>query len=510
MDVFSDLQAALDALRAALGDGGAAGIPATVQRLDDDALLSVIESATTLVRAGESVRMAASGAVAARSTRDAGHGGLAQKRGHRSAVSLIQDLTGTTRADATRQVRIGEALAAAAVQAPTDADPAGDAGVALDAEPAPPPWHAALGAALMAGSITSAQHDAIYRGLGMPPTSADATADDAAVHDAWAIAAAHLLEEATLRTVEELATAARSVRDLLDPEGAQRRFDERFDARSFRTWTDRDGVRRGSFTFDDVGAVGIDTIMGTALRPRRGGPRFVDPDEAARARQLQEDPRTNDQLAYDLMMDIIRAGALADAATVFGTRQAGIRIVVTKAAHDDVLHGQPAVALVEDTGATLPGWLVGARTCDTGTVTVALDPAGNPLDLGREARLFTPKQRIALAIRDGGCRIPGCDRPASYCEAHHIDPFAQGGRTDIDRGVLLCPFHHMNLHHHGWRITREGREDFILHRPGLPPTPLPARIARRYDFGDLGPPPPPPPPPLAPPPPRPRRLVPAG
>lgn len=495
MDIFSDMQGALDALRAAFGDGDAAGIPATAQELDDDDLLSVIRSATTLVRAGESLRIAASGVVAARSTRDAGHGGLAQKRGHRSAVSLIQDLTGSTLADATKQVRIGEALAAASVPAEADAGDGEATTAPVSAAPAPHPWHAALGAALMSGALTSAQHDAIFRGLGVPPTGSDAD-DENHARDAWATAATHLIDEAQVRTVEELVTAARALRDLLDPEGAERRFDERFEARSFRTWTDRDGVRRGSFTFDDIGAAGIETIIGTALRPRRGGPRFVDPDEAARAQELQNDPRTNDQLAYDLMMDIVRAGALADAQAVFGTRQAGIRVVATRAARDDPWDGRPAVALAEDTGATLPGWIIGTRACDTATMTVTLDPAGNPLDLGREARLFTPKQRIALAIRDGGCRIPACDRPASYCEAHHIDPYAQGGRTDIDRGILLCPFHHMNLHHHGWRITRNGKEDFVLHRPGLPPTALPTRVARRYDFGDLRP--------------APRRLIPAG
>ena len=162
MDIFSDMQAALDALRAAFGDGDAAGIPATAQGLDDDDLLSVIRSATTLVRAGESLRIAASGVVAARSTRDAGHGGLAQKRGHRSAVSLIQDLTGSTRADATKQVRIGEALAAASVPAEADAGGGEDATAPVAAAPAPRPWHAAL----MAGALTSAQHDAIFRGLG--------------------------------------------------------------------------------------------------------------------------------------------------------------------------------------------------------------------------------------------------------------------------------------------------------------------------------------------------------
>ena len=115
MAFFSDMRSAIDALQSVVGDEDVEGatIPALVQRLGDDALVALIEGATALVRGGESVRIAATGVVAARSARDAGHGGLAQKRGHRSAVSLIQDLTGTSRADAAKQVRLGEALAAA-------------------------------------------------------------------------------------------------------------------------------------------------------------------------------------------------------------------------------------------------------------------------------------------------------------------------------------------------------------------------------------------------------------
>ena len=115
MAFFSDMRSALDALECVVGDEDveAKAIPALVQRLGDEALVSLIEGATALVRGGESVRIAATGVVAARSARDAGHGGLAQKRGHRSAVSFIQDLTGTSRADAIKQVRLGEALAAA-------------------------------------------------------------------------------------------------------------------------------------------------------------------------------------------------------------------------------------------------------------------------------------------------------------------------------------------------------------------------------------------------------------
>jgi hypothetical protein len=453
-----------------------------VGQLDDDTLVSFIAGATALVRGGESARIAASGVVASRSTRDAGHGGLAQKRGHRSPVSLIQDLTGTTRAEATKQVRLGETLAAGLADVP--ADVSADAGAASPCHESERPWHAVLGDALMTGRLASAQHDAIYRGLGEPPASVDPE-----VADAWRTAATQLIDEAAVRTVEELASAARAIRDLLDPAGAERRFDARFEGRSFRTWIDRDGTRRGSFSFDDEGGAWIDAIVASALRPRRGGPRFVDSDEKARAEELSADPRTNDQLAYDLIIDTLRAGALADAGSVFGTRQAGVRIVVTSVAHADALTGLPAVALLEDADVSLPGWLIGTRSCDAGTVTVIHDEHGHPLDLGRDARLYSAKQRVALAIRDGGCRVPACDRPASYCEAHHLDPYADGGRTDIDRGILLCRFHHMNLHHCGWRITRDGKGEFMLHKPGEAPTLLPTRLPRRYAFGDLRPPP---------------------
>jgi hypothetical protein len=159
MAFFSELQAALDALRAVVGDDvEAVDIPSVVQRIADEKVLTVIEHASVLVRGGECVRIAGSGAVASRSARDAGHSGLAQRRGHRSTVSLIQDLTGTTRADAAKQVRLGEALAAGLVPV-EEPDPAGhqagiegrasdeeiDAGApsGAPARTRPRPWHAA-------------------------------------------------------------------------------------------------------------------------------------------------------------------------------------------------------------------------------------------------------------------------------------------------------------------------------------------------------------------------------
>jgi len=53
-----------------------------------------------------------------------------------------------------------------------------------------------------------------------------------------------------------------------------------------------------------------------------------------------------------------------------------------------------------------------------------------------------------LAVRDGGCRFPGCDRPVSWCEAHHVVPWADGGATALSNLVLLCWRHHHDFAHH--------------------------------------------------------------
>jgi len=491
MAFFSDIAEHIEVLLGALGESVAAdGLPVALSGLDDESVVAVISAASGIVRAAEKVRIAASGVAAARSTREAGHGGLAQTRGHRSPVALIQDLTGATRADAVKHVRLGESLlAGAGVGAPVEesTDAAGDA----DAEPvsALEPWHTPLGRALLDGTLSSTQHDVILRGLGEPRAGDDA---DATQHiaEVWSLAAEQLVTEANERTAEELARHARSIRDQLDPEGAARRFDERFERRLFRTWTDPDGIRRGSIAFDDLGGAWMQSLFDAALRPRRGGPRFVDPAEKTRAEELAADPRTNDQLAYDLLLDVLRAGALADHKTVFGTRQAGVRVIVTA---DDLAGtaGRPTTGLLEDDQTAVPTSLIAQQACDTGTVECTIDRDGNPLYLGREHRLFSARQRLTLAIRDGGCRWKGCDRPPSFCEAHHIDHFvADEGCTDVERGILLCRYHHMQLHHGGWKITRDGLDDFMLHPPdGGKPIPLPPRLALRYAWGAIDPPP---------------------
>ena len=328
--------------------------------------------------------------------------------------------------------------------------------------------------AMLSGVQTPPQSDAILRGLGEPPAGSDSvSADD--VREVWSLAAAQLIAEAADVDVDELARRARQVRDALDPVGAEERHARCFERRSYRRWTDSDGVHHSHMTFDDENAAFWDAVIDSALRPRRGGPRFVTDEERAAADELVDDARTNEQLQYDLITDLFRAGALASASDVFGVRQPGVRMVVVRDAVGprDALGRMLATGHLEDGGDSLPGSVIDRALCEVGSIEVIVDSCGNPLDVGREERLFTTKQKLALAVRDGGCLWPGCRVPASYCEAHHADHWGEGGLTDTSRGVLLCRFHHMLLHNAGWRIRRERLGPFVLHRPpGMPGEPI--------------------------------------
>lgn len=84
--------------------------------------------------------------------------------------------------------------------------------------------------------------------------------------------------------------------------------------------------------------------------------------------------------------------------------------------------------------------------CTANIIPAVLGGKSEVLDLGRSSRLFSRPQRKAMAIRDQHCRAEGCTIPATWCEAHHLKPWSQGGKTDLDDGLLLCRWHHHRAH----------------------------------------------------------------
>jgi hypothetical protein len=84
--------------------------------------------------------------------------------------------------------------------------------------------------------------------------------------------------------------------------------------------------------------------------------------------------------------------------------------------------------------------------CDADLIPIVLGAAGEVLDVGRAARLFTQGQRRALWHRDKGCTWPGCDCPPAWAKAHHLVHWADGGRSDLTNAALLCQRHHTHVH----------------------------------------------------------------
>ena len=103
--------------------------------------------------------------------------------------------------------------------------------------------------------------------------------------------------------------------------------------------------------------------------------------------------------------------------------------------------------------------------CTAQIIPAVLGGQSEVLDLGRSSRLFKPAQRKAMIIRDRECRAEGCTIPAAWCEAHHWGrPWAKGGRTDLNDGVLLCSWHHHRAHDNTYDSSRMPNGDVRFSR----------------------------------------------
>ncbi len=80
-----------------------------------------------------------------------------------------------------------------------------------------------------------------------------------------------------------------------------------------------------------------------------------------------------------------------------------------------------------DTGIPLSIEAVRRVLCDANVIPIVLGSHGEPLDIGRATRTIPAGIRRALVARDQGCAFPGCDRPPSWCDAHHCKHWSAGG-----------------------------------------------------------------------------------
>lgn len=217
----------------------------------------------------------------------------------------------------------------------------------------------------------------------------------------------------------------------LDPLERQRR------AREAKLWVEKD--------------TGLGVVMAKLPRPqfeqlrqaidnhylhhlRQDGADGRDPDEI----------RTPKQRLADVVLELLtnRSGLTGE----FITEQVGIKAKAATqlilVAPVGVVDGTNPNGKVEIVGVgPVPRQILQTLTPDTEVAGMIFDRAGRPLWLGRNQRLGNAAQRLAVAVRDGGCFE--CGAPMHRCELHHMQEWHRDqGPTDIDNLVAVCRRHH--------------------------------------------------------------------
>ena len=412
---------ALAALAAACSDEMRVDAPSA----DDSALIDYQRELAAIARQIELAAATVSAEITHRSRRELGYDGLAARLGARTPEALVQAITGASAPTARRMISVGVLIAAP-----------------------PHPWLQPAVDAVSAGLLSAEALVVIESGLGLPSDSAPVSA----LREAVVTLAALPL------SVERLAARARELRADLDAAGVAVREEELRDRRFLRLFRQPDGMTRLSGLLDPESAAIVGAAVDAATSPRRGGPRFVDPNEVAAAAALVNDPRSTEQIALDALVSLVDIAARTSA---LPGRRADVRVLVTQADLDR----RTGVGHLEGQSAAVSLETVERHACDGGLVPILFDDDGQALNLGRSQRLHNSRQRTAIAVRDGGCLAPDCDRPPSWCEVHHIHEFSKGGATDLADGVLLCRHHHMLVHNNHWRVDRRDGQYWLVPPP---------------------------------------------
>ncbi|HUG51865.1 MAG TPA: DUF222 domain-containing protein, partial [Terrimesophilobacter sp.] len=443
---------------------------AAVRELDDADLLQAqhrLAAARTTLDACASLL---AGETGYRSRRDLGLKGLAQREGFRTPEALVQHTTGSSTRQATTLVTVGTMIRDAITSTDGDSD-------TEDTDAVHEPWLTAVGTAVNTGTLSAEAARAIRTGLGQPTSdrAGDADAETAGVTpEMLATAAARLLQESCQLNVDELLRRARELRDELDEAGIAAREEAIYQQRSFRRVKRSNGVSRFILDPDLETGAYLDDLYDKLTSPRRGGPRFIDPADQAWAEAVANDERSLDQYAHDSITALLHLGVnadLGDTRTIVGPRIPAVRVLTTSSTLTGSTGGVgTGHGRIEGCPVPVSLETVQRIACTGGTIPILFDDNGQVLDLGREQRLFTPAQKIAISARDGGCMWTGCDSPPGSTETHHIDQWDRDhGNTDVALGILLCRHHHLLLHNNHWNIILRDGSYWLIPPPDIDP-----------------------------------------
>ena len=212
----------------------------------------------------------------------------------------------------------------------------------------------------------------------------------------------------------------------------------------------RAGVERRGLTVEeqrdrrrmDVTRRANGMVTGEFALPQLEGETLLTALDALMPPVAEADGRTTTQRRADALGDLARAYLDHGDTPVVGGQRPHLTVHVDLPA----LLGRPG-GLHETAGrVVVDPVLVDQLSCDACVSRVVFGPGSEVLDVGRRTRVVPAGLRRAVVARDRHCSAPGCTRPDTWCDVHHIVPWADGGETEIGNLTLLCRFHHTRIH----------------------------------------------------------------
>lgn len=424
----------------------------------DEEVCEVLTRAGQVSRLIDAINAQTAAEIEERSRFELGPEGLSFRLGHRRAVHLIEQVTRVSQTEAARRIRLGAAIRP---------------GCTLDGRPLPA-LYPHVGAAVTAGTMTVEAATVVIRCLDQAARHhADPDHLQAAEQD-LATAAAH-------ESADCIAVMARAWREALDPDGAEERDQHLHEQRSLTLGREKNGMTPFWGHCPPLFAAKLRTAL-TESRSDTATPRFLSDDDLARgtvttdiaADSVDEDgdgdivlrivdPRSREQRQFDVLMGLLTAGMNSPAAGPGSTPP------VAAVIHLSDLEAGTGIGWIDGVDEPISAETVRELVCTGGFQRILFGPDDEVLAQGFRERYFTPAQRRALAVRDGGCVWPSCTAPPQACDAHHVVEWAERGPTNIDNGVLLCPAHHHMLHHGPFTMTMTNGKPRLLAPPWLDP-----------------------------------------
>ena len=243
-----------------------------------------------------------------------------------------------------------------------------------------------------------------------------------------------LLAEAKQLPVNALRSRLTEWVQRVDPDEVEAKAEIRYVRRQVNVFPGADGMVKMNGDLDpESGAPVISALTALVDRALRDGP----------------DRRTPGQRRADALAEVCSAWLASNRSEDGGVTRPDLTVIVDLKA----LEGAAGERCeLPDVGPITPE-TARRLACDASVSRVITRGPSEPLDVGRRTPVVPASLRRAVAVRDGGCRFPGCDRPSSWCDAHHIVHWADGGETSLANLVLLCRAHH-RMAHQGFSIER--------------------------------------------------------